>query len=156
MLTVQDNTTMVRAHYDAFNRRDIEKSLSLVTHDAKWMNIPFNVNFTGHAGFREFITNWTTAMPDCKVEIVTLMGGDEWAVVELVARGTHTGPLAGPQGTFPATQKKLEIKVCEILKIKDGQIFEAHVYFDAATMLRQFGLLPQTHVPNQPVASSRP
>jgi len=150
MLTAQDNATIVRSHFDAFNSRDINKGLALVTRDVKWMNIPFNVNFTGHAGYREFHDNWTTAMPDCKVEILNIIGGEEWTAVEFVGRGTHTGPLAGPQGPIPATQKKLELRVCELLRIKDGQISESHVYFDAATMLRQLGLLPLTTAPGQP------
>jgi len=155
MLTAQDNAAVARKHLDAFNSRDIEKGLALVTNDVKWMNIPFNVNFTGHAGYREFHNNWTTAMPDCKVEIVNVVGSEEWTVVEFIGRGTHTGPLAGPQGTIPATQKKLDLKVCELLRIKDGRIAEAHVYFDAATMLGQFGLLPQTLGPAQPTPSAR-
>jgi predicted ester cyclase len=117
------------------------------------MNIPFNVNFSGRKGYREFLDNWTTAMPDCKVEVVNVAGGDEWTAVEFIGRGTHTGPLVGPNGTIPATQKKLDLKFCELLRVKDGQIAEAHIYFDAATMLRQFGLLPQTQTPalGQPV-----
>src|SRR5206468_5432299 len=70
MLTAQDNAAIVRAHYEAFNHRDIDKGLSLVTDDVKWMNIPFNTSFSGRKGYREFLENWTTAMPDCKVEIV--------------------------------------------------------------------------------------
>ena len=155
MSTAQDNATIVRAHYDAFNRRDIDKNLSLVTPDVKWMNIPFDVNHTGHKGYREFLTNWTTAMPDCKAEVVNVVGGEAWTVVEFIGRGTHTGPLVGPQGTIPATQRKLDLKFCELLRIKDGQIAEAHLYFDAATMLRQLGVLPQTQMPGQPVPAGR-
>ena len=151
MLTALDNATVVRSLYDAFNRRDMDKSLSLVTNDVKWLNIPFNAHFNGHKGYREFLDNWTNAMPDCKVEITNVVAGDEWTVVEFIGRGTHTGPLAGPQGAIPATQKKLELKCCELLRLKDGQIAEGRVYFDAATMLRQFGLLPQTLAPVQPV-----
>lgn len=155
MLTAQDNATIVRAHYDAFNQRNIDKGLSLVTDDVKWMNIPFNVNFSGRTGYREYLENWTKAMPDCKVEIVNLVAGEEWTAVECIGRGTHTGPLVGPEGTIPATHKKLELKFCELLRVKDGQIALAHLYFDAATMLRQFGLLPQTMTPGQPLPSGR-
>ena len=151
MLTAQDNATIVRAHYDAFNLRDMNKNLSLVTNDVKCTNIPFNVDFNGHKGYREFLENWTTAMPDCKVQIVNVVTGGEWAAVEFIGRGTHTGPLARPEGTILATQKKLDMKFCELLRIKDGQIAESHLYFDAATLLRQFGL-PTT---GQPVASGR-
>jgi steroid delta-isomerase-like uncharacterized protein len=150
MLTAQDNATVVRALYDAFNRRDMDRSLALVTDDVKWMNIPFNTSFDGRKGYREYLENWTTAMPDCKVEITNVIAGEEWSVVEFIGRGTHTGPLVGPQGIILATQKKLDLKCCEVLRVKDGLITKAHAYFDAATMLRQLGLLPQTPAP-QPV-----
>ena len=155
MLTAQDNATIVRAHYDAINRRDIDKNLTLLSDDVKWVNIPFNANYSGHKGYREFLSNWTTAMPDCKVEIVNVVAGDEWTAVEFIGRGTHTGPMVGPQGTIPATQKKLDLKFCELLRVKDGLISQVHVYFDAATMMRQFGLLPPTPAPGQPVSSGR-
>jgi steroid delta-isomerase-like uncharacterized protein len=155
MLTAMDSPTLVRAHYEAFNKRDIDKNLSLVTDDVKWTNIPFNVTHTGRSGIRDFLGGWTTAMPDCKVEVLNVFASDDWTVGEFIGRGTHTGPLVGPQGTIPATQKKLELKFCEIFKIKNGQIAEARVYFDAATMLRQLGVLPQTMAPSQPVPSNR-
>ena len=155
MLTAQDNATVVRALYEAFNQRNTDKSLSLVTDDVKWMNLPFNVNYSGRAGYREYVENWTQAMPDCKVEVVNVVAGEEWTAVEFIGRGTHTGPLTGPQGTIPATHKKLEMKFCEVLRVRDGQIALAHLYFDAATMLRQFGLLPQITAPGQPLPSGR-
>ena len=127
MLTAHDNATVVRAHYDAFNHRDVDKDLSLVTDDVKWMNIPFDANFSGRKGYREFLNNWITAMPDCKVEIVNVITGDEWATVEFIGRGTHTGPLARPEGTILPTQKKLDMKFCELLRIKDGQIAETRL-----------------------------
>jgi len=73
MLTAQDHATVVRSYYDALNRREIDKNLSLVTDDVKWMNIPFNVDFSGRTGFREYLENWTKGMPDCKVEIVNVI-----------------------------------------------------------------------------------
>jgi steroid delta-isomerase-like uncharacterized protein len=142
MLTAQDVAAVVRAIYEAFNARNMDKSLSLVTSDAKWTNIAFDTDFSGHKGYREYLENWTTAMPDCKVEVVNVVTGDEWSVAECIGRGTHTGPLVGPQGTIPATQKKLDLRFCELLRIKDGQVAEARVYFDAATLMRQLGLLP--------------
>ncbi len=144
MLTAQDNATIVRSHYDAYNRRDLDKMMPLVTNDAKWMNVPFNIHFTGPKGYREYLDNWTTAMPDSKIEVVNLVVGEEWTAVECIGRGTHTGTLVGPNGPIPATQKKVDMKFCELFRIKDGQITEAHVYFDSATLLRQLGLPLQT------------
>ena len=153
MLTAQDNTTLARAFYDAFNRRDFDKALAMVTDDAQWTNIPFGATFTGRKGYREYVDTWTVAMPDSKVEIVNVVATEEWAVAECIGRGTHTGPLAGPQGNIPATQKKIEMKFCEVLRLKDGLITEAHLYFDAASLLRQIGLMPLAQAPGQPVQS---
>ena len=155
MLTAQDNATMVRAFYDAFNGRDMDKSLLLMPNNVKWTNIPFDVHFDGHQGYREFVSNWTTAMPDVKVEIVNVVAGDEWAAIEFIGRGTHTGPLAGPHGAILATQKKLELKCCEFLRIQDGLIHEGRAYFDAATMMRQLGVMPQTPTTDPPTPVGR-
>ena len=155
MLTAQDNATIVRAHYDAFNQRNIDKNLSLVTDDVMWKNIPFNVNFSGKAGYREFLENWTTAMPDCKVEVVNVVAGEEWTAVEFSGRGTHTGPLIGPQGTILATGKAIDMRFCEFLRNKDGQIVEARLYFDAATLMSQLGLPAPTSTPGQAVPTHR-
>src|SRR5574341_550511 len=149
MLTVEDNATIVRAHYDAYNRRDVEKGSSLVSDDVKWINVPFNVIFSGRRGYREFLDNWTTAMPDSRVKIINLVPGEEWTAVEFVGRGTHSGPMVAPQGIISATQRKLDMKFCEFLRVKSGQIAEGHLYFDGATLMRQLGLLA-------PAASGQP
>ena len=155
MLTAQDNATIAHALYDACNRRDMETSLALVTDDAKWMNVPFNVNFSGRSGYREYLDSWTTAMPDFKVTVTNVVGAHEWTVVEFVGSGTHTGPFAGHHGTFRPTQGKLDLKFCEFLRFRDGQIAEAHVYFDAATLLRQFCLPAQPLTPAQQATRDR-
>jgi steroid delta-isomerase-like uncharacterized protein len=155
MLTVQDNATIVRARYDAFNQRDMAKGLALVTDDVKVTNVPFGLDFGGHAGYREFLDTWTTAMPDYKVEIVNVMPGDEWTAVEVIGRGTHTGTLARPGGTLTASQKHLELKFCELLRVRDGQISELRVYFDTATMMRQLRVPTQTLTSGRPASSGR-
>jgi steroid delta-isomerase-like uncharacterized protein len=142
MLTAQDTTVFVRSLYDGFNRRDFSKILAMVADDTKWTNIPFDATFTGPTGYREYLENWTTAMSDCKVEVLNVVVGEEWTAVECIGRGTHTGSLRGPQGSIPATQKKLELKFCEVLRLHDGLVTEGRVYFDAATLMRQLGVMP--------------
>jgi steroid delta-isomerase-like uncharacterized protein len=150
MLTVQDNATIVRARYDAFNQRDMATGLALVTDDVKVTNVPFGLDFGGHAGYREFLDTWTKAMPDYKVEVVNVMPGDEWTAVELIGRGTHKGTLAWPDSTLAASEKHLELKFCELLHVRDGQISELRVYFDAATLMRQLRVPAQTLTPVRP------
>ena len=56
-----------------------------------------------------------------------MIAGEEWTTGEFIGRGNHTGPLVGFQGTIPATQKELDMRFCELLRVVDGQITEAHV-----------------------------
>jgi steroid delta-isomerase-like uncharacterized protein len=150
MLTAQDNATLVRAHIDAYNRRDFDKGLAMVSDDVTLSNIPFSLTFTGKKGFREYLDNWATAMTDSKVEIVNVIGGEEWLAVECIGRGTHTGPFAGPQGRIPPTQKKVELRFCQTFLVNDGLITKSHIYFDGATLMRQLGVMP-AQLPGQPV-----
>lgn len=143
MPTSQEHAALIRSHYDALNRREIDKCLALATDDVKWMNIPFSTNFNGRDAYRQHLENWAQAMPDLKIEIVNVFAGDEWTAVEYVGRGTHTGPLTAFQGTLTPTQKKLDMKFCELVRVKDGKITEGHLYFDGAALMRQLGLMPQ-------------
>ena|SRR5947209_1039566 len=148
MLTAQDNATLVRAHYDAFNRRDLDQAVAMVSDGVKWTNIPFDMTFDGRNGYRQFLENWTNALPDAKIEIINLIAGEEWIAVECIGRGTHNGPLVGPNGTIDPTHKKLEMKFCELHRVVDGQITEGRTYFDGTSMMRQLGVLPTTQSSN--------
>lgn len=146
--TTQENATFLRSHYDAFNRHDLDKAVSMVSDKVKWTNIPFDMTFDGRDGYRQYLRNWTEALPDCKVEILNMISGEEWTAVECVGRGTHDGPLVGPNGTIAPTHKKVEMKFCELFRVVEGRITEGRVYFDGTTMLRQLGVLPPTQSPN--------
>ncbi len=57
--------------------------------------------------------------------------------------GTHTGPLAMPDGkTIPATNKSFRVRFLEVLKWEGGQIVEEHAYYDVLGWMAQLGLAP--------------
>ena len=69
-----------------------------------------------------------------------MVSGENYAG-EGVFRGTHTGPLAGPQGDVAPTGRKIEVKCAFFLKITpDGLVAEDRSYFDSAVMMSQLGL----------------
>lgn len=142
MLTAQDHAALVRAHYDAFNLRDWDKALAMVSDEVQWTNVAFDMTHDGKKGFRQYLDNWTTAMPDCKVEIVNMVSGEAWVAVECIGRGTHTGPLVGPNGTTDPTYKKVELRFCDVHRVADGLITQGRSYFDGTTLMRQLGVLP--------------
>jgi predicted ester cyclase len=65
-----------------------------------------------------------------------------WVVQEVSMEGTNTGPLEGPMGTIQPTHKHVVGKGVQILKIENGKITEARIYFDMVDQLTQLGLMP--------------
>ena len=74
-----------------------------------------------------------------------LVGGvavdGDWAVVEFVNRGTHTGPLKSSLGTFEPTGRSVEVRYCSVMRVENGKVVEGRDYYDSATFLRQLVLL---------------
>jgi steroid delta-isomerase-like uncharacterized protein len=137
-----NNTRLVQQLYDAFNRRDFDIAASVVTDDCELVNMALGSTFRGKEGVKQFQQGWATAFPDGKVTITSLMATDEAVTVEYTGRGTHTGPLAGPAGTLPATGKPLVLYLCDVHQITNGKISSSHTYYDALGLLQQLGLAP--------------
>jgi hypothetical protein len=63
------------------------------------------------------------------------------ALIEVVWKGVHTGPLQTPSGTIPASNKPIEIPACQVVKVEGGKITSFSHYFDMLTMLTQIGAM---------------
>jgi len=67
--------------------------------------------------------------------------------MEWTMSGTHTGPLVGPMGTIPASNKRVTVKGAEFTRHDaQGLIVDERGYFDMASFMMQLGLMqpPQT------------
>jgi predicted ester cyclase len=63
-------------------------------------------------------------------------------VIELTWEGTHSGPMATPDGQELApSNKRMTVKSVEVLEIKDGKIKVLRHYFDLMTILQQIGAM---------------
>jgi hypothetical protein len=61
------------------------------------------------------------------------------AVLELMWKGVHTGPLQTPTGTIPPSNKSIEVPACQVVQVEGGKVKSASHYFDMLTMLTQIG-----------------
>jgi predicted ester cyclase len=77
-----------------------------------------------------------------KVELLNVIASDDWAIAECVGRGTNSGPAQMPMSEVPATGKEMELHFC-LIKVRDGKIVEGRDYYDAMTIVNQFGLMPE-------------
>ena len=84
---------------------------------------------------------WAKAIPDSKATFVGEYACGDIAVLELVWKGVHTGPLQTPSGAIPASNKPIEVPACQVVKVEGGKVQSVSHYFDMATLLTQIGAL---------------
>ncbi len=99
--------------------------------------------YRGREAVVRYWEGFLAAFPD-------LTGRDEFkaesgdtAINEWSATGTNTGPLETPEGTVPATGKRVAIRGCDAITVRDGLIRSHRVYYDQLTFLTQLGLVPE-------------
>lgn len=140
-MPVQENTKIAQTLYDAFNTKDVERALAQYAGNVEIVSVPMGMTFHGHDGYKQFIQGWMEAFPEGKVEVIHMVANDNGVVTEFRGRGSHTGPLASPAGPIPPTGRSIDVHFCEVLEIEGGKIVKDRLYFDAATMMRQLGLV---------------
>ena len=139
-MTATSTESLVRSLYDIFNDRAFDRIAQYVTDDYTVRNVATGDTFKGADGYSQFMQGWAEAFPDANVEIVSVMAGENGASVEFIGRGTQTGTFHTPMGDIPPTGKSVEVPFCDVHQIRDGKVTESHMYFDAATIMRQLGI----------------
>lgn len=140
-MSAENNAALTRKLYDAFNRKDYDYCLASVSEDMEAVLIPFGQTFRGREGFSNFMQGFAQAFPDIRIEVTNQVATEDQVVNEFVARGTHTGTLMTPAGGVPPTGRTVELIVCEVYRIKNGKFISLHNYQDAASLMRQLGLI---------------
>ncbi len=72
----------------------------------------------------------------------TAESGDT-AISEWTTSGTHDGPLETPEGTIPATGKRVTLRGCDAMTVRDGRITSHRVYYDQLAFMTRLGLVPE-------------
>ena len=99
--------------------------------------------FKGREAIVQYWDGFFTAMPD-------LNGRDEFeaeagdtAINEWSMSGTNSGPMDTPEGTIPATGKRVTVRGCDAITVRDGRIQSHRVYYDQLAFMTQLGLIPE-------------
>lgn len=145
--TMQETATLVKSLYSIFNSHNtdpgwLDKSVAHTAEDCEILDVPSGMILKGKEGFKQFLSAWATAFPDCMVEVTNMVVTGDKVAVEFVGRGTHTGVLHGPAGDIAPTGKKIDMRFCDIHQLKNGMLVQQHTYYDAMSMMQQLGLVP--------------
>ncbi len=133
-----DAAAIARDYLEAWNRRDwarfrevLHPDYSYTGGDGQPQKGPEAGMAVGHM--------FATAFPDGKIEFKRVHTvGDNVAIAEFVARGTHKGDLMG----IASTGRSITMPVCMIIEVRDGKIAAEREYMDMLHLMQQLGVAP--------------
>jgi steroid delta-isomerase-like uncharacterized protein len=134
--------TMVETHYRGVSEGDLDLAASVFAPDVVTID-PGAGRMDGLEAFRAYGEAFLRAFPDGRLTADRLVAETaDTIVVEGRFSGTHTGPLAGPDGDVPPTGRRLELPFVDVFDARDGRFVEHHTYYDQMALLGQLGLVP--------------
>lgn len=120
----------------AWNSHDVEKLVALFTPDVTYEDVPFSQVSHGSADLRKFVQSEFESCPDLHVELVSSWTQGGHGVMQWIFSGTDKG--------FFKTGKKFSVRGASIIELKNGKISHNQDYYDAATLMRAVGVLPES------------
>jgi steroid delta-isomerase-like uncharacterized protein len=128
--------TLVREHMESENHHDFETTLGTFDHP-RYEIVPTGDVFDGAEAVQQYFDDTRTAFPDQRNEVIALHHADDGVIVEFELKGTHKGPLRG----IPATGKEFTCRTAAFFLFEEEKLVCERVYFDAATIMAQLGLI---------------
>ncbi|PYQ02729.1 MAG: hypothetical protein DMF82_15215 [Acidobacteria bacterium] len=127
----------VREHIRLENAHDLSAVMETFGPAARYDDEPWDEHHMGRDAVRSFYEQLLRALPDLEIVVTREHIASEAVIVECVIRGTHEGTWRG----LPASGRRLEFPLCGVYTFDaDGKLAGERIYYDRATVLRQFGL----------------
>ena len=123
----------------AYNDKNWDKAKAVFAENAVYDEKATGRRIQGIGQIIEAWQGWAKAIPDSKATFVAEHASGDTAVLEVVWKGVHTGPLQTPTGTVQASNKRIEVPACQVLAVEGGKVTSFTHYFDMASLLRQIG-----------------
>ncbi len=101
-----------KAGITAYNDKDWSKAKDILAADAVYDEKGTHRRIKGVGEIIDAWQGWAKAFPDSKATFVREFASGDTAVLELVWKGVHTGPLQTPTGTIPASNKPIDMPAC--------------------------------------------
>jgi steroid delta-isomerase-like uncharacterized protein len=147
MASIDKMKEIVSKHLKAFCQGDWKAYKELLTENALYEEEATGRRAQGVDEIVRTVEPWKKAFPDVSVTLKDTIGSGDALVVELEWNGTHKGPLAGPFGSIPPTNKQGKIPAVQVARFEGDRIREIRHYFDLLSVLRQLGVAPQVGAP---------
>lgn len=95
----------------------------------------------GRESIVDYFRPFFEAFSDIRWEEIQRHEAGNVAIDEGFFTGTHTAPLANPDGeAIPATGKQVRLRECDVATVAGGRITSHRMYFDQVDLMNQLGL----------------
>jgi steroid delta-isomerase-like uncharacterized protein len=128
-----------RAATTAYNEKNWDKAKATFAEKGIYDEKATGRRLQGIGQILEAWQSWAKAIPDSKATFIAEYASGDTAVLEVVWEGVHTGPLQMPTGTIQASNKRIEVPACQVVKVEGGKVQSFTHYFDLVTLLTQIG-----------------
>jgi steroid delta-isomerase-like uncharacterized protein len=128
----------------AWTAHDANAWVSLFADDFVWHDWTTPEPIRDREAALQYFNGWMKAFPDMRVTTVDRVIGDDAVAAEIEFSGTNSGPLVMGGMELPPTNKSVTGRGSYIARVRDGKIVEFRSHPDAAGMMMQLGLMPQT------------
>ena len=117
-----------------WNSHNPDKMLPLFTDDVFYEDVAFGEVSHGRAEVRKFAASEFEGVPDLELKLMRSNIHDGHGTIEWTFSGTDKDVFK--------TGKKFSVRGVSVIDMRDGKIFRNVDFYDAATIMRQVGLLP--------------
>jgi steroid delta-isomerase-like uncharacterized protein len=128
---------IVREHMESENTHDFDVTLNTFAEHPRYEIVPTGEVYDGNEEVSRYYQETRAAFPDQRNELIALHHADDAVIVEFWLRGTHEGDFRG----VPPTHKSFECRMAAFFLFEEEKLVNERVYFDAATILTQLGLV---------------
>ena len=128
---------IVREHMESENSHEFDVTLATFAGDPRYEIVATGEVYDGTEDVDRYYQETRAAFPDQRNELIALHPSDDAVVAEFWLRGTHKGEFRG----VPPTGKSFERRMAAFFLFEDERLVCERVYFDAATILSQLGLV---------------
>ncbi|MDX3899316.1 MAG: ester cyclase [Sphingobium sp.] len=134
----------IRQLYDAVNAKDLAVIEAFGCDESEWLDVPFDYLATGPRAIVEPWIAWFSYFPDANSVPYSLVELGDTVVAQGIGRGTHQGAFDSPAGRIEPSGRSIEIRFCDVYRLRGDKIIRADSYFDFYTLLAQLAsdLLP--------------
>lgn len=141
----QSALDVARESIDCFNAGDFDRLRSLMADDSYEEELSTQRRLEGADAQVDAARGWKDAFPDGRGTIEGAYVDRNTVTIELTWEGTQSGPMQTPDGQeLPPTNRRVQVKACQVIEIEDGRITATRHYFDLMTLLQQLGVMEQT------------